>query len=39
MNISQALDFIEKEISPSPDRDYILEFIQKSERGIIRGPK
>ena len=39
MNISQALDFIEKEISPSPDRDYILEFIQKSERGIIRGPR
>jgi UDP-N-acetylglucosamine acyltransferase len=39
MNISQALDFIEKEICPSPDRDYILEFIQKSERGIIRGPR
>ena len=39
MNISQALDYIEKEISPSPDRDYILEFIRKSERGIIRGPK
>jgi UDP-N-acetylglucosamine acyltransferase len=39
MNISQALDHIEKEISPSPDRDYILEFIRKSERGIIRGPR
>jgi len=39
MNISQALDYIEKEISPSPDRDYILEFIRKSERGIIRGPR
>jgi UDP-N-acetylglucosamine acyltransferase len=38
MNISQALDYIEKEINPSPDRDYILEFIRKSERGIIRGP-
>lgn len=39
MNISQALDFIEREINPSADRDYILEFIQKSERGIIRGPR
>jgi UDP-N-acetylglucosamine acyltransferase len=39
MNTTQALDFIEKEISPSPDRDYILEFIGKSVRGIIRGPR
>ena len=37
MNVSQALDYIEKEISPSPDSEYILEFIRKSERGIIRG--
>jgi len=39
MNVSQALDYIEKEIDPTPDREYILEFIGKSERGIIRGPK
>ncbi|HOW08291.1 MAG TPA: acyl-ACP--UDP-N-acetylglucosamine O-acyltransferase [Bacteroidales bacterium] len=39
MNISQALNFIEKEMISSPDRDYILEFIRKSERGIIRGPR
>ncbi len=39
MNISQALDFIENEFSPSPDRDYIIDFIRKSERGIIRAPK
>ena len=39
MNVSQALDFIEKEISPSSDREYILEFIRTSERGIIRGPR
>jgi UDP-N-acetylglucosamine acyltransferase len=38
MNISQALDFIEDEFN-QPDRDYILEFIRTSERGIIRGPK
>ena len=36
MNISQALDHVEKEFNPSPDRDYILQFIRKSERGIIR---
>ena len=36
MNFSQALDYVEKEFNSSPDRDYILEFIRKSERGIIR---
>ncbi|TFG43910.1 MAG: acyl-ACP--UDP-N-acetylglucosamine O-acyltransferase [Bacteroidia bacterium] len=39
MNISQALDFIEREINPTPDREYILDFIRRSERGIIRGPR
>ncbi len=36
MNFTQALEHVEKEFKPSPDRDYILEFIRKSERGIIR---
>jgi UDP-N-acetylglucosamine acyltransferase len=36
MNISQALEYVEKEFKPSPDRDYILQFIRNSERGIIR---
>ena len=36
MNISQALEYVEKEFKSSPDRDYILEFIKKSERGILR---
>jgi UDP-N-acetylglucosamine acyltransferase len=36
MNVSQALDHVEKNFKSSPDRDYILEFIRKSERGIIR---
>jgi UDP-N-acetylglucosamine acyltransferase len=36
MNISQALDFVETEFKSSSERDYILEFIRKSERGIIR---
>ncbi|HBE40695.1 MAG TPA: acyl-[acyl-carrier-protein]--UDP-N-acetylglucosamine O-acyltransferase [Bacteroidales bacterium] len=38
-NTSQALEFIEKEFTPSADRDYIINFIRKSERGIIKGPK
>jgi UDP-N-acetylglucosamine acyltransferase len=36
MNITQALEFVEKEFKSTPDRDYILDFIRKSERGIIR---
>ena len=36
MNFTKALEYIEKEFRQSPDRDYIVEFIRKSERGIIR---
>jgi UDP-N-acetylglucosamine acyltransferase len=36
LNISHALDRVEKEFNSSPDRNYILDFIRKSERGIIR---
>jgi UDP-N-acetylglucosamine acyltransferase len=39
MNNSQALDYVEMNFNPSPDRDYILDFIRNSERGIIRGPR
>jgi UDP-N-acetylglucosamine acyltransferase len=39
LNVTQALDCIEKECQQSPDRDYIIEFIRGSERGIIRGPR
>jgi UDP-N-acetylglucosamine acyltransferase len=39
MNTSHALVYIEKEFKPSIDRDYIIDFIKNSERGIIRGPK
>lgn len=38
-NVSQALVFVENEFKPSPDRDSIIDFIKKSERGIIRGPR
>ncbi len=37
MNFRQALDHIEKSFSPSDDRNYIIEFFRKSERGVIRG--
>ena len=37
MNVSQALSFIEKELSPTEDRDEILEFIKNSPRGIVKG--
>jgi UDP-N-acetylglucosamine acyltransferase len=36
MNITQALLYVEENFKSSPDRDYIIEFIRKSERGIIR---
>lgn len=36
MNFTQALDYVEAEFKPSAERDYILEFIRKSERGVIR---
>ena len=39
MNVSQALEYVEEHFRPSDDRDYILNFIRKSERGIIRGPR
>lgn len=36
MNLSQALEYVEREFKPSADRDYIISFIRKSERGVIR---
>lgn len=39
MNTSQALAYVEKEFSPSADRDYIVSFFRNSERGVIRGPR
>ncbi len=36
LNFSHALENVEKEFKASPDRDYIVDFIRKSERGIIR---
>lgn len=36
MNTSQALAYIEAEFPSSPERDYILNFVKGSKRGIIR---
>ena len=36
MNFSQAVEHVENTFKPSGDREYILEFIRKSERGVIR---
>ena len=38
-NVSQALQSIEEEITPSPIRDEILEFVKSSNRGIMKGYK
>lgn len=36
LNVTKALEYVEMEFQPSADRDYILEFFRKSERGVIR---
>lgn len=36
LNFTQAIDHIEKEFPQSEDRDYIIDFVRNSERGIIR---
>ena len=37
LNNSKALDIVEKEVPASPEKDYIVEFIRTSERGIMKG--
>lgn len=37
MNISKAIEKVEQEIAQSTERDYILDFIRTSERGIMKG--
>jgi UDP-N-acetylglucosamine acyltransferase len=37
MNGTKALEYIEANFGPTPERDYILKFIKSSERGVIRG--
>ncbi len=37
MNITQAVAHIETEVAPTPERDEILDFIKRSDRGLMRG--
>lgn len=37
MNAVRALEYISEHFAPTAERDYILEFIRNSSRGIIRG--
>jgi UDP-N-acetylglucosamine acyltransferase len=37
MNNTKALELVESSVAPSEERDYILNFIKNSERGIMKG--
>lgn len=37
MNTTQAIEFVEKEMLPTMERDEIIQFIQNSPRGIVKG--
>ena len=37
MNTTQAIEYIEKEMLPTVERDEIIQFIQNSPRGIVKG--
>jgi UDP-N-acetylglucosamine acyltransferase len=37
LNNSKAIDQVESDVPASAERDYIVEFIRTSERGIIKG--
>ncbi|MCS6917346.1 MAG: acyl-ACP--UDP-N-acetylglucosamine O-acyltransferase [Chitinophagales bacterium] len=36
-NVSKAVSVVEAEVAPSAERDLIIDFIRKSERGILKG--
>ncbi len=37
LNNSKALDLVNKEMTPSDERNYIIDFIRGSERGVMKG--
>ncbi len=37
INNLKALDIIERDLPPSPERDYVVKFVRESERGIMKG--
>jgi len=36
-NNTQALEIIAAELSPTPERDEIIQFVENSQRGIMKG--
>ncbi len=36
-NVTKALDIIEAEFNPTVERDEIINFVQNSQRGIMKG--
>ena len=36
-NVTQALKHVESNMDKTAERDYIVDFIRNSERGIVRG--
>jgi UDP-N-acetylglucosamine acyltransferase len=36
-NLAQAVNIIEREFEPTPERDAVLTFVAKSDRGLLRG--
>jgi UDP-N-acetylglucosamine acyltransferase len=36
-NMTDALNAIEAELPASPERDYVLDFIRSSSRGVVKG--
>jgi hypothetical protein len=37
LNISKALEKIQSDFGPSKEKNLIIDFIQESERGIMKG--
>ena len=37
LNVSKALDMIERDLPATPERDEILSFINRSSRGVMKG--
>jgi UDP-N-acetylglucosamine acyltransferase len=37
LNVTKAVEVIETDVTATPERDEILEFIRNSKRGIMKG--
>lgn len=36
-NLSKGIEAVENQVTPSPERDLVLDFVRKSDRGLMRG--